>query len=46
MVAIGKIAGQSYDNQGFIPHAYEPTDTDVKFVGAMGYVSFGILLLY
>ncbi|CAB9506973.1 expressed unknown protein [Seminavis robusta] len=36
MTAVGKGATASLEEQQFIPSDYEPTETDVKFVGAMG----------
>lgn len=36
MVAVGKASRLDVESNGFIPLAYNPTTTDVQFVGAMG----------
>ena len=38
MVAVGQAAGLQAMDNGFIPVAYNPTDNDVRFVGAMGVI--------
>lgn len=38
MSNVGKGAHLSAEENTFIPLAYEPSGSDVKFVGAMGYV--------
>ena len=39
MVAVGMASGAPAEENGFIPLAYEPTNTDVRFVGAMGVIA-------
>lgn len=38
MVAVGQASRAAPEDNGFIPLAYEPTTTDVQFVGAMGVI--------
>ena len=44
MSNVGKAAKLPAEENKFIPLAYDPSDNDVKFVGAMGYASFCHLL--
>jgi hypothetical protein len=41
MTMLGKMSRADLVEQGLIPQAYEPTNTDVRFIGIMGYVGIG-----